>query len=271
MGRRRAGSHILDGVSAIPQTQMDAAEESASPFAYLRVCDRLIADMAGGGLRAGVRLPSERTLAEASSVARTTVRQAILHLEREGCIIRTRRGRRGWFVAPPPLRYDPTRHRNFYGNAEAQGRRPGSILLRRIEVAADAELGHVFSVDAGTRLFAMDSISTLEERKICVERNWLLPDTCPDFLERRFYHSLTSFMEQEYGLYVTQTGFQARAASFSHPQAIALDVTPDTPGLRIRRVKVDPAGRVVQVGDERWIASAMEIVVGNPLDSIDIT
>ncbi len=236
---------------------------SPADLAYLKIQDQLIADIASGLFHDADRLPSERALAERFHVARTTIRQAILHLEGEGRVFRTRRGLRGWFIAPPALCYDPTQHRNFHRNALAQNRVPDAILLGREAVAAEADIARMFGLREGTRLFTLTSIATLEGRKVCFERNFLLPAACPDFVERPFYRPLTGFLEQEYGLFVTQIGFRARAARFSQLQAQALDVTPDTPALHIRRLKAAPDGRIVHADDELWIASAIELIVGS--------
>ncbi|TWT15614.1 UTRA domain-containing protein [Reyranella sp. CPCC 100927] len=222
--------------------------------------------MRESGLTPDSRLPTERALAETLGVARTTIRQAMLYLEGEGRILRTRRGKRGWFVAPPPLRYDPTRHRNTYRNVLEQGRRPSVETLDLAMIAADAVLARLFAVPVGIDLLRKRSIVLIDDRRVCAEQNYLLAEAFPGFLERPFRSPLTTFLEKEYGTVVRQVGFRARAARLSGAEAEALDVVPDTPGLRITRVKTDAAGRIVHVDEEAWIASAIELSVGIPID-----
>ena len=79
-----------------------------------RLSDRLAALLAaqveGGALRPGDRLPSEQQLAEAHGVSRTVVREAVHQLKSRGLLV-SRQGS-GVFVAAPaanqPLAFDPS-------------------------------------------------------------------------------------------------------------------------------------------------------------------
>ncbi|MDF5997399.1 GntR family transcriptional regulator [Pseudomonas aeruginosa] len=77
---------------------------------YLRIRDQLAADIAQGVLQ--VNFPPGGELAgSASCVPRITLREALQQLETEGLVYRE--NRRGWFVAPPRIRYNPTRTTGF--------------------------------------------------------------------------------------------------------------------------------------------------------------
>ncbi len=56
-------------------------------------------------------------MGDAFGITRMTIRQALFQLEAEGLIYRL--NRRGWFVSPPRLRYDPTANLSFTENALA--------------------------------------------------------------------------------------------------------------------------------------------------------
>ncbi|WP_327437544.1 GntR family transcriptional regulator [Sinorhizobium meliloti] len=227
--------------------------------AYLKIRSNL--EQKIEGLQPCARLPPERVLCEEYGVARTTVRQAVLHLEGEGRIFRTRRGRRGWFVAPSVLRYDPKRHKNFFVNATDQGRNPAGAEQRSESCLADDELARLFKLSVGTELFRCSGIAVLDGRRICTESNFLLADAFPGFLRSPYRTPLTQYLEQTFHTEVTQVRFRARVGRLSKTEADELDVVPDTPSLRITRVKADKRGRIVQVDEEAWIASAIEIFI----------
>jgi DNA-binding GntR family transcriptional regulator len=67
---------------------------------YARVADELRAAIVGGCLRPGVRLPSERALAERFDVSRATIVSAFQLLRGEG-LIETRRGAGSWVCRRP--------------------------------------------------------------------------------------------------------------------------------------------------------------------------
>ncbi|WP_033955422.1 GntR family transcriptional regulator, partial [Pseudomonas aeruginosa] len=103
---------------------------------YLRIRDQLAADIAQGVLQ--VKLPSERELAERFLCTRITLREALQQLETEGLVYRE--NRRGWFVAPPRIRYNPTRTTGFMEYVSAQGRQPRTETLHAERRAAGAWL-----------------------------------------------------------------------------------------------------------------------------------
>ncbi|HEU0305045.1 MAG TPA: winged helix-turn-helix domain-containing protein [Gaiellaceae bacterium] len=81
---------------------MDVASrgrEGACPR-YARVADELRAAITGGRLRPGMRLPSERALAESFDVSRATIVSAFQVLRGEG-LIESRRGAGSWVCRRP--------------------------------------------------------------------------------------------------------------------------------------------------------------------------
>ena len=76
------------------------ATEANAAAQYRRLADALRCRIVSGELGPGTRLPSERELAEASSVSRTTV-VAAYNLLRADALVQTRRGLGTWVVPPP--------------------------------------------------------------------------------------------------------------------------------------------------------------------------
>src|SRR5471030_2592527 len=74
---------------------------------YLRIRDEIARDISAGTPPANEKFPSERDMIERFGCTRVTLRQALQQLEAEGLVYRE--NRRGWFVSPQRIRYDPTR------------------------------------------------------------------------------------------------------------------------------------------------------------------
>ena len=66
------------------------------------------------------KLPSERQLSELFSTTRITLREALGQLEDQGLIYREER--RGWFVSPQRLLYNPLVRSHFHAMVADQGR-----------------------------------------------------------------------------------------------------------------------------------------------------
>ncbi|MDZ4373990.1 MAG: GntR family transcriptional regulator, partial [Phenylobacterium sp.] len=118
---------------------------------YLGVRDAIATRIAGGELKPGERLPSERQLQVGGGVARGTIREALFQLEAEGIIYR--KDRSGWYVSPPPVVYDPTRWEGFMSYVEAQGRRPETETLSKTEIACTPALAPIFGRPVGAPMY----------------------------------------------------------------------------------------------------------------------
>ena len=116
----------------IPRDERNGGDRRI-PF-YLRIRDHFAASIEQGALPAGRKLPSERELRDRFQTTRVTVRQALMQLEAEGLIYRE--NRRGWFVSPPRILYDPTADISFTESVIAQGRTPGCTVLSGERISA---------------------------------------------------------------------------------------------------------------------------------------
>lgn len=76
---------------------------------YRQIMRQVTDAVAGGRLRCGEKLPSQRELAEQLVISHLTVKKAYEELERQG-VIETRRGR-GTFVSDTPSAADPAAER----------------------------------------------------------------------------------------------------------------------------------------------------------------
>ena len=75
----------------------------------------------------GQKLPSERELSELFSTTRITLKDALVSLETEGLIYREER--RGWYVSPERIRYNPLSRSHFHQMIREQHRIAETRLL----------------------------------------------------------------------------------------------------------------------------------------------
>lgn len=86
--------------------------DGRSPSKCEQIRQTLRRYIGSGQLGAGQQLPAERALSERFATTRITIKEALSSLEADGLIYRAER--RGWFVAPPRLTYDPAIHTHFH-------------------------------------------------------------------------------------------------------------------------------------------------------------
>ena len=147
----------------------------------MRFRDHFAAMIEAGTLAPGTKLPPERTLAETFSITRVTVRQALARLEAEGLIFREER--RGWFVSPPRVRYDPTANTSFTESITEQGRVAGTTVLSKQQVAASQWESSHLGCAVGDPVFAISRLRTVDGRAVLVEQIHVKAARCPGLLD----------------------------------------------------------------------------------------
>lgn len=123
---------------------------------YHRICHALSQQIKDGKLSPGEQLPTELELMARYQVSRTTVRQALDAMVRDGLIIR-KRGK-GTFVARPYLPTPLTRLTSFYEDMAALGLKPGTRLLSLRQVKAPPQVAERLSMEQGTVVTAVECL-----------------------------------------------------------------------------------------------------------------
>lgn len=208
---------------------------------YYRVKEELLALI--DGEPAGAGIPTERDLAERFSTSRTTVRQAIAELVVEGRLERTQG--RGTFVARPKLmQVRPLT--SFSQDLEAEGRRPGSIVLSVTEVAADADLAGHLDVAPGAVVHRVDRLRTVADEPIAHEIAHV-PGPLADLdAELAARGSLYATLAEAYGRRVATVEDVVETVLADPREADLLGVEVGLPMLLVQRTAWDESGRPVE-------------------------
>lgn len=225
----------------------------------MRFRDHFAAMIEAGTLAAGAKLPPERTLAEDFSITRVTVRQALTRMEAEGLIFCEER--RGWFVSPPRVRYDPTANTGFTTSLAEQGRVAGtSVLSKQMVTASHWESTHM-NCPTGTPLFLINRLRTVDGRAVLVEQIYIKARRCPELLEHPIDQSLTDLMSREFGIIEQRVLINMRPTALSGIAAKSLGVAAGTPSLYLSRTILDQSGEIFELDQEFWRHDAIDICV----------
>lgn len=226
---------------------------------YLGVRDDIAARITAGEFKPGERLPSERQLQIGGGVARGTVREALFQLEAEGIIYR--KDRSGWYVSPPPVVYDPTRWEGFMSYVEAQGRRPETETLSKVEIACDGILSQIFSRPIGAPMYWIRRRRSIDGRAVLIESIIVDGARAPGLIEHDLNGSLTSVLKTVYGIGVARNKVDMRPCALTRDEAEALRVKSGLPGLSLVRTCYDAQGNVVEFDREYWRHDALTVSV----------
>lgn len=223
------------------------------------ICRSLAARIRQGDFADSGRLPAERLLSEQFSTTRITLREALGKLEAEGMIYRELR--RGWFIAPPRLAYDPLLRSHFHAMAERQGRTARTEVLDAETVAADAGLAQRLEMQAGETVYRIRRLRRIDGRAVLYVEHYLNPHYFPQLLAHDLTRSLTQLYQEEYGIRYGRVGFTMLPAPLPDFAAPALKVASGSPALFITRVNRDQHDRVIDCDCEYWRYDALYIAV----------
>lgn len=227
---------------------------------YLRIRDEIAADVASGTPRADHKFPSEREMAERFGCTRVTLRQALQQLEAEGVVYRE--NRRGWFVSPQRIRYDPTRITGFMDYVAAQGRTPlteclhaelrpaGSWLARRMGLAS-----------ADEPMFYLQRRRWVDRRPVLLEFNALVANWCPGLLDADLNTSLITVLRERFGRVQSRCELAMHTGTVDEHQAELLQLSVGSSSLYLERLNFGEAGQPVEFDQEFWRPDALSVVM----------
>ena len=210
-------------------------------------------------LAPGSKLPPERTLAEEFEISRVTVRQALIRMEAEGLIFREER--RGWFVSPPRIRYDPTANTSFTESITKQGRVAGTTVLSKQQVVASKWISNLLRCAVGAPIFIISRLRSVDGRAVMVEQIHVNAKRCPGLLDYPLDQSMTDLMLEKFGIIEHRTQISMRPTALSDQPAKALGASVGTPSLYLSRTILDQLKEVIEFDHEFWRHDAIDICV----------
>ncbi|KTS79109.1 MFS transporter [Pseudomonas oryzihabitans] len=218
--------------------------------------------IAHGLLPAMGKLPSERQLSELFATTRITLREALLQLEALGLIYREER--RGWFVAPPRLAYNPLARTHFHAMVEAQGRRPATEVLAARQMLASAEICRLLELPALSSVYQIRRVRRVDGRLVLYVEHYLNAAYFPGLLEHDLQRSLTELYRDRYDIRYGEVRFEILPTALLPEAAQALRVAQGSPALHITRINHDQQGRLIDCDLEFWRHDAIQVRVEVP-------
>ncbi len=224
---------------------------------YVKIKDVIVEQIESGQLSPRQKLPSERKLAESFDTTRVTLREALSLLEAEGKIYRE--DRRGWFISPAPLRYDPTQTLNFINMAKLQNRVPKTELVRARSILATKQASELLDLPPFSDVFHIERVRYLEDRPVVYVTNYIRPEMVPTLLDNDLTQSLTDLYREQFGLVYCQTRYRVSTTSLLGEMAQALRATAGSPAMLVERLNYDQDGNLIDCDLEYWRHDALSI------------
>ncbi|WP_199482801.1 UTRA domain-containing protein [Vibrio owensii] len=214
-------------------------------------------------MKEGQKLPSERELSELFSTTRITIKDALVSLETEGLIYREER--RGWYVSPERICYNPLSRSHFHQMIREQHRIAETTLVNvRSEMAA-GEFAKVLEIDKITPIHVLERLRFIDGRAVLFVENVLISELFDGILEETLTMSLTGIYREKYGYETKRSRFDVIPTSAPAHVAKALNLAEGQPVLKICRVNYKQDGELMDCELEYWRPDAVMIRI----DSVD--
>lgn len=205
------------------------------------------------------KLPSERALQEIFKSTRITVREGLSRLEAEGVIYR--QNRKGWFICPARLKWDPIKKVNFYQLAQEQLFTPLTQLVSFDHLQSSELLSEAFSHSTQDMLYKICRVRSLDERPVMFEEIYCKDTQFENLQGKSLEGSITTIFEQDYGVNVTHESSNLFVTTIPDDKAELLNLNSGALCLKIIRKRFNVHDELVDYNIEYWVHSAIEISV----------
>lgn len=232
--------------------------QSIAPMTQLsKIKNSLRKQIVAGVINEGQKLPSERELSELFSTTRITVKDALVSLETEGLIYREER--RGWYVSPERIQYNPLSRSHFHQMIREQHRIAETKLINvRTEIAAE-EYSKALELRTMTKVHVIERLRYIDGRAVLFVENVLKEDLFEGVLSQNLTLSLTGLFRELYGYETERSRFDVIPTSAPAHVAKALNLAEGQPVLKICRVNYKQDGELMDCEFEYWRPDAVMI------------
>ncbi|MGU3501397.1 GntR family transcriptional regulator [Mycobacterium sp. C31M] len=218
-------------------------EESAGGPVAEDVRRRILAMLAGGALRPGSRLGTERDMAETFSVSRSTLRSALLPLSEAG-VLERRTGRAGGtFVRADMVQRNAAEQIGLPARLHSTGHTSATTVLAAERRAASDVEADALEIPSDTEIFAIRRLRFADGVPLSVDLSCFVVAHAPDLLEQPLDQSIYELFRQRYRLEPAATTETIEVVSANPREADWLHIADRKPLLAITRVTRDHRAR----------------------------
>lgn len=214
----------------------------------LQVYRMLAAEISGGGLTPGSRLPAERDLSTQIGVSRATLRVALRALHEDG-LLEPSQGR-GWHVVPPGVVEEGEEQPlSFTEMAAARGLHPSAEVLTQDTRPATIEEADDLHIAPGSSIFCLDRLRKLDDVPVAIATARLPVAVVEPIVGLDFgTQSLYAALREQCGIHAARSDYLLQAQDVAGTEAQLLDLDEGSAVLVGTYTCYDQQDRAFEVG-----------------------
>lgn len=200
---------------------------------YLQLMDIIIEEIENN-MQEGDQIPSEREICEKYDVSRSTVRQAVAELEREGYIYKVHG--KGTFVSPKKLNQDLIKFYSFTEEVKKMGKTPCSKVLKFEVIGVNSKISSKMKINEGEAVYKFTRLRLSDNVPMMLEVTYMPYDRFPgitkDDLEKEALYDL---LRNRFNTDITMAEETFQPILASEEEVAILEIAESTPSLKIER------------------------------------
>lgn len=217
-------------------------KNSRTPL-YLQLMNILI-DKIENKLEEDTQIPSEREICEVYDVSRTTVRQAMDELEKEGYIYKIHG--KGTFVSPKRMNQDLSAFYSFTEEMKKLGKEPSSEVTGFEVVQAGEHISDMFKKGNEDLLYKISRIRKADGIHMMYETTYIPYDRFKGITREKLENKpLYDILSKEYNVRISSAEEYFRPILTNKIESVYLDIKEGSPSLKIERFTYEK-GEVIE-------------------------
>lgn len=182
----------------------------------------------------GEQIPTEQQLGQQFGVSRITVMKAVSRLVDEG-VLRKEQGR-GTFVMGVSMVPQPLTLRSFSEEMRDRGLKPGTAVLEKSIIPANARLRDRLGLQSGQNVFKLVRLLLANSNPMGLHKAYLPSDLFPDLLQYLQDNvSLYTVLQVHYGIEPDRGIETYSAIQLDSEECQLLKITEGSPGFAVER------------------------------------
>ena len=211
---------------------------------YYQLMDIIIEKIEKDNLKENDKLPSERELCDTYDISRSTVRQAIQELEKEGYIYRIHG--KGTFVSPKKFKQDLLKFYSFTEEMKKMGKEPVSKVLKFETIHCNNDIAVKMDITPCTEVYIFTRLRLANGEPMMLETSYVPCDRFPGLTKEELQkNAMYDIFTKKYNANFTKAEEVFQPVLTQEEEAKLLKYKANLPGMMIERITYEN-GRVIE-------------------------
>jgi GntR family transcriptional regulator len=201
---------------------------------YFQLMDTLLEKIELGELKEYEKLPSERELCELYNVSRTTVRQTMQSLERDGYIYKVHG--KGSFVSPKIYNQSLVQFYSFTEEMKKAGRKPSTKILFFEKINCEDNIAKKMNLSENSDVYKVTRLRLADDEPMLYETSYLPVSRFENLTKNQLENKpMYEIFRESYKVTITRAMETFKAVSTRSIEAEYLQIIENTPSLMLER------------------------------------